>query len=442
MKKPLLTILVIPLLAVGILTGEGRAQNPPEVKSILALDKQVYTDTEPIMATLNIANVGAMDVITAKGFSSTDFPLFLVFTDPEGKVITANMLGSTSFTPPLPSVALVSGQLVQVEPVEILSGSSAWSQTYTFDARDYYTLVKNGEYAVRAVIPMRTYPAEDPPGSGFAPLGSFDWQDFIRSNVFKFTQLPSGTTPGIINVRVDKHTVGSGSYPGSSKEPLSGVTVMVFNKATPCVAQYGTSQYGFSWKNYQPIYDNCFNVASASGVTDNTGSVSFQLEPGEYLLIGKTPDELYIGSPADLESGETVNKYLQVIVKADGKKVPGKTTKITGSELLIIEPEYVEWDGTQELYPFIFESVGDWTVTTSVAPPEGFVADKTSLTEKVNNELEAVQFVITDVGSKWVPTDVKYVTKHKKKTKTIKSKVGVKLSKKLAKKKGVSIYGE
>jgi len=49
---------------------------------------------------------------------------------------------------------------------------------------------------------------------------------------------------------------------------------------------------------------------------------------------------------------------------------------------LIIEPEYVEWDGAQELYPFIFESVGNWTVTTSVTPPEGFVADpKTALNE-------------------------------------------------------------
>ena len=36
----------------------------------------------------------------------------------------------------------------------------------------------------------------------------------------------------------------------------------------------------------------------------------------------------------------------------------------------------------------------DWTVTTSVAPPEGFVADHRTLSTEVDNGLEAVQFAI------------------------------------------------
>ena len=55
------------------------------------------------------------------------------------------------------------------------------------------------------------------------------------------------------------------------------------------------------------------------------------------------------------------------------------------------------------------ESVGDWSVSTSVTPPEGFEADHDSLSEQVTNEFEAVQFVLTDVGSDWVPTQVKQV---------------------------------
>ena len=137
-----------------------------------------------------------------------------------------------------------------------------------------------------------------------------------------------------------------------------------------------------------------------------------------------------------------MKKYLQVIQKADGKKGPAKYRKLKGSELLIIEPEYVEWSGDNELYPFIFDSIGDWTVGTSVEPPEGFVADNDSLTEEVNTELEAVQFTITDVGSKWKPTKVKHKIKHKGKTIKIESKIDVKLSKKLAKEKGISVYGE
>ena len=57
-----------------------------------------------------------------------------------------------------------------------------------------------------------------------------------------------------------------------------------------------------------------------------------------------------------------------MIQEANGKQVPARYTKLTGSELLIIEPEYVLWDDTDQLYPFVFETIGDWSVTTSVAP--------------------------------------------------------------------------
>ena len=137
-----------------------------------------------------------------------------------------------------------------------------------------------------------------------------------------------------------------------------------------------------------------------------------------------------------------MRKYLQVIEKAYGKKGPAKYTKRTGSDLLIIEPEYVEWDGTEELYPVIFESIGDWSVTTSVDPPEGFVTDQDSLTEEVNTEIEAVQFTLTDVGSTWKDTKVKHKIKHKGKTETINSKIDVMLSKKLTKEKKKSRYGD
>ncbi len=142
-------------------------------------------------------------------------------------------------------------------------------------------------------------------------------------------------------------------------------------------------------------------------------------------------------------TGETpVYKQLQIIVNAKNEKVPAKYRKFTGSELLVIEPEYVEWDGTEELYPFVFDSIGDWSVTTAVSPPEGFVADQPSLAEEVNSAVEAVQFTITDVGSKWIPTDVEFTINHKNKTIKMKDKIGVKLTEKLAKEKGISIYGE
>ena len=92
-----------------------------------------------------------------------------------------------------------------------------------------------------------------------------------------------------------------------------------------------------------------------------------------------------------------IEKHLMVMEKFNGKKVAGNTTRLKGSELLITEPEFVVWGSDQEQYPFVFESVGEWGVETSVAPPEGFVADNDALDADVANELEAVQFTITDV---------------------------------------------
>ncbi len=245
----------------------------------------------------------------------------------------------------------------------------------------------------------------------------------------------AGASPGVIIVEAAKHTVGPGSHPGSSKEPLVGVAVKAFDMTGTCV-----STYGVSWQNYKDIWENC--TPEASGFTDGVGSVSLVVLPGEYLVFGNDSGIYFGGSVGLVESDQTKVKKIKLMVKANGKTVPAKHTKRTGSELLIIEPEYVEWDGTEELYPFVFESVGDWEITTSVSPPEGFVADHDSLSEEVNTEEEAVQFTITDVGSDWVSTDVEYKVKHKNKTEKIKTKIGVKLSKELAKAKGLDRFGK
>ena len=364
-----------------------------------------------------------------------------------------------------------------------------------FNLLDFYPLEgRNGYFTVEAVIAMRTYPAgvlkSTDSGLEYAPLTPEDtanWCGALRSNIVSFTKVgdadddgylypgpdcddtnaavnPGATeipgdgidndcnpatadvaASGYIKVQADKHVVGSGSYPGSTKSGIK-VLLRVFDKSPgSCVA----TNYGVSWQYYPLIWAGCTRVAA--GVTGSDGAGQVKVAPGNYVLIALydpddnlySGDEIYIGrSVGQVDSDQTVFKYLQVIEKAGGKKVPGKNTKRTGSELLIIEPEYVEWDGTEELYPFIFESIGDWSVTTAVAPPEGFVSDQESLSEEVNTETEAVQFTITDVGSDWVATGVVHDIKHKGKKEKIKSKIGVKLSKKLAKKKGLDAFGK
>jgi hypothetical protein len=209
-------------------------------------------------------------------------------------------------------------------------------------------------------------------------------------------------------------------------------------------------RFGVSWQHYEAIWTFCPNVVQGRAFTDTAGTATMRIPAGNYILIGQydpnagiSGDEVYIAAQVgNLSPGATRQEFLQVIVRADGSLVAAKYQKKTGSELLIIEPEYVEWDGTQEFYPFIFVSIGDWTVITSVAPPEGFVADANSLTAEVRTETEAVQFTLTDVGTKWVDTEVTYEIEHKGKKEKVKSKIGVKLAKKLAKEKGLTVLGE
>jgi hypothetical protein len=247
---------------------------------------------------------------------------------------------------------------------------------------------------------------------------------------------------GTLIVRADLHTVGSGSKPPTQKAPINGMEIKVFTKTC-------ASLYGISWQNYPAIFENSGNheiCKTPFRRATTNGLVEFTLPPGEYVAIGKYtvgPSTIYPGvSVGTITAGTVVEKYLQVIVNGNGDLVPAKYQKIKGSELLIIEPEYVEWSGAQELYPFVFESIGDWNVTTSVQPPEGFVTDYSALATQVNTQLKAVQFTITDVGTKWKPSKVKYKLKHNGKTKNIESQIGIKLAPELAKKKGVGIYGQ
>jgi|PlaIllAssembly_1097288.scaffolds.fasta_scaffold89628_1 hypothetical protein len=454
MKRMLLSILVTTVMIGGTFIGETAAQvNLPKVT--LFIDKTTYNTGEPITAVITLKNFGG-DIITSRGFKSMPFHLFLNFYDADNQLITSHLLkDSVGFDPPPPPQFICNGQIVPGEPVEIAESGWLWSVTIP-NVHNYYTLTKYSQYSVRAKIPMRTYSTyctdPGPPQTDFAPIDSQIWQGALESNIVNFTLLSPTTGSGTINVKAEKHTVGGGNSPGSTKESIGGLWIRVFDKASPCVARFGDSQHGFSWQNYGNIW-TCASITSGETNIDDPGkgTISFQLPPGDYMLIAlydpdnnsQTDDSFYIGVSAEgLDPGETMNKYLQVIVKADGKKGPAKYTVKTGSELLIIEPEYIEWDGTQAFYPFVFESIGDWTVTTSVAPPEGFVADHNSLTAEVDTEIKAVQFVITDVGSKWEDTKVEHRIKHKGKTETIRSSVGIKLSKKLARQKGLGAFGD
>lgn len=254
------------------------------------------------------------------------------------------------------------------------------------------------------------------------------------SSVWSFA---TGGPTGNIVVKAVKYTIGLGNRPLVTTSPIVGMPVRIFAKLRgSCAAQYGI----ISWPHYKEIWNNCPVVAE--GTTNASGKVALSVPPGTYIVIGKYSEIYVADNVLSLKAGQTRQAFLPVIVIANDKGLSCKYSQQTGSNLLIIEPENVEWDGTQERYPFVFQSEGEWAVETSVTPPEGFVTDYNNLSTEVNTALKSVQFTLTDVGSKWRDTQVKHRIKHKGKWKTISTKIGVKLSGKLAKKKGLTVFGE
>jgi len=250
-----------------------------------------------------------------------------------------------------------------------------------------------------------------------------------------------------IAVTAARHTVGTGSNPGSVKEPLVGIVVCAYVASPSSCARLTCG--GVSHRQYE-----CIAVggrtpgtpceAASCCTTDGSGQCLLDVPPGDYVVISadatKTvlPDPLGV-SAGGLLCGQTQQKYLQQIIKADGQKVPGKTTRLTGSELLIIEPEYVVWDDPEQLYPFVLETVGEWDVTVSVAPPDGFIADHEQLWTLVTDELDAVQFTITEVGSDLVPTQTTFDVVHNGQSHRVRSNVGLYLTSAYARSRGFDV---
>jgi len=245
-----------------------------------------------------------------------------------------------------------------------------------------------------------------------------------------------------IQVQAIRHTVGTGSHPNVTREPIAGLMVGVYDASDGgCARAQDAEGDGISHQEYPAIVANC--VPKFTATTDENGTATFLVPPGDYVIIGGDGTDKHLGvSAGDCLANTQVRKFLREIVRADAKKVPGKTEKhrrSDGSELRVVEPEYIVWDDSVQLYPFIFETEDEFGVVATVTPPEGFVADYDSLSTVVQNETEALQFTITEVGSDLVPTVATFEIVHNGRVERFRSHVGIRLTAEYARRRGFDV---
>lgn len=168
--------------------------------------------------------------------------------------------------------------------------------------------------------------------------------------------------------------------------------------------------------------------------------------PGNYIAIAFDPTYTVLPDPIagkvnTIGCDETKGARLKQMIRGDGRKMPGKATVLVGSELEIVEPEFVVWDADQQQYPFVFNAiVGTWGVVVETTPPEGFVADFDLLYNAVlDGTVEAAQFVITEVGSDLVPMQTKYTVAHNGELRIIRSHVDIRLTAEYARQRGFDV---
>ncbi|MBW1887731.1 MAG: hypothetical protein JRI52_05190 [Deltaproteobacteria bacterium] len=446
------TVMSLLLITILLVASGAAAQDPPLDVRVTFYESTFNLDdpNEQITAVITLENSSGASVWTQEGFRELGFHISLRFKGPgpDGPLITATSGGGGGSPTP------------QVDPPEVAVEEliNGWRINMPIaKVRDNYALTQPGQYRVWFIMPFVQYDTNevdscDADNDGIAdencvPPGAVVWDGALETQptYITLTKEVSSVTSDI-RATCTEYVFGEGTHPGVTKKPLTGIELRLYK--TDDIEAAGISP--INHKVYGSIATNDTIPFQTGTATTTPGEYLFDdFGKNEYLLLGyasRVTDFKHLGQLISADDDRWGNNDIVIKLKLmtdnRGKKSPGKSRKVKGSELLIIEPEYVEWTSTEEIYPFAFESLGDWDVEVAVAPPEGFVADQNALSETVTSDLKALQFTITDVGSKWKPTKVKYKVKHKGKTKTIKSKVKVKLSRKLAKKKGVSEWGE
>jgi hypothetical protein len=436
------------ILAATLANAQTEPTPPLEVRlTFLKASYNIDDPAEKIIVTITLENTNGTPVWTQKGFSDLGYHQYLFFYGPldnDPKLFTSTY--GTNAPSPTPSVP---PPKVAVEELGV--GWLIYMPTEP-DVRDYYSLTEPGQYKVWFSMPFVQYdPAqveEVRDESGIligheAPPDAVLWNEALETQDAYIT-LTTNVAPLTSDIRF---TATEWIYLSkATRQPLTDIEVRLYKNSD--IEKEGISQIG---------HRTCGMIATNTSIpfkiAERTGDLGNEylfknIQQDDYVVIGyahRVTDYKHMWSQCRASNSNwgksEISGDLRLVTSSKGKKSPAQSTVVTGSQLLIIQPEYVEWAGSEELYPIFFESLENWDVSVSIMPPEGFVADNSILSTNVSSELKALQFTVTDVNGDWIPTKVKYRVKHKKKTIEIDNEIGVRLTRKLAEEKGVSEWG-
>jgi hypothetical protein len=301
------------------------------------------------------------------------------------------------------------------------------------DPRDYFTCNDSEGYTIITIhsatlansgIQKNTMKVNGKEITNFAYKGTdsaglFVWQ----------TRVPQLDSQDKIKIHLDANRILTSSckIDPTCDVNVNGAEVRVFDRNNAAFA----SQWGQDPKetNYPAIYESSTGFVG-SCTTDETGTcITGENSTGKYLAIAKYKDNtinqtVYVGrlkEPGDFKdtNGDKINDFatkdfsITKVISKDGTvsfKASGKMI-ILGSILEIIRPDYMIWENTRELYPFIFKSDSDWSVDVCLYVPEGYRISSVIDTdgneilginctqEFIKNETKVILFTVMETGS-------------------------------------------
>ncbi len=250
-----------------------------------------------------------------------------------------------------------------------------------------------------------------------------------------------------ISVKVLQLSFDFGSRPVVMQDPIVGVEVFAFSRpGSEFCSHHLPNWHGWHWWRHV-VLDCDESPAVNSAITDSNGIANIDVPPGNYLVVtffdfdDDPGNDHFLGHPVfGLQCGDVRKANLRLIITPRGKRLAAKIRRFSGSELIVSEPDMMIWDDVEQEYPYGLESEGEWGVTVTVEPPEGFIADNESLSATVATEMDALQFTVTEVGSDLVPTRTTLNITHDGERIDIDSSVGIRLTPDYARSRGFDVH--